>query len=144
MKKLQEIPLRDHGDLCKLRRVHSHDLCDLLIGLPLLSPVCITVWKDQLHPGRLLHVSGRTVCIPSLPKTQILWIPADRIALTPVRKGKLHISIHLLRGILAAHHIAVSLPAARLIVQGIGDRVEHRRLARSRIPGDQEQSLLYI
>ncbi len=124
VEKPQEISLSDHSDLGKLRRIHPHDLCNLLIRLPLLPPVCASVRQDQLYPGGFLHVSGRPVCIASLPQAQIFRIAPDGITLLSIRECILHIGIHILRRVLAAHHVAVSLPAAGLVIQGINDRIK--------------------
>ena len=143
MQKFQEISLGDHGNLGKLDRIQSDDLLDLLVRLPLFALKGAPVRQDQLNLGRFLHISGRAVSIAPFSQPDIFRIPADRIFFSLIRECVFYISIHIFRGILAAHHIPVPRFAAGLVIQRIGNGIKYGRLPRSGIPGYQKQPLLH-
>ena len=143
MQKFQEISLGDHGNLGKLNRIQADDLLDLLIRLPLFALKDAPIRQDQFNLGRFLHISGRAVRIAPFSQPDIFRIPADRIFLSLIGECVFHISTHIFRSILAAHHIPVPRSAAGLVIQRISNGIKYGRLPGSRIPGYQEQPLLH-
>ena len=109
-----------HLNLGKLDRIQSDDLLDLLVRLPLFALKGAPVRQDQLNLGRFLHISGRAVSIAPFSQPDIFRISADRIFFSLIRECVFYISIHIFRGILAAHHIPVPRFAAGLVIQRIG------------------------
>ncbi len=95
MEQFQKIPLGNHGNLCKLIRIHPHNLHNLLICLPLLPTEHVPVRKNQFHLRGFFDIPGRTVCVPPLPRPLIFGVPADGIDFRPIGKGILHVGFHL-------------------------------------------------
>ena len=139
MEKFQEISLGDHGNLRKLPGIQPDDLLDLLINLFFLPLKLLPVREQQADLCRLFDQTDASVCFLPLPDPHIFRVPLHGIFFPAVGEHVFHKGVRIFRGILAAHHIAVSPAAAGFIIKSIGDGVEYGRLSRPCIAGNQEE-----
>ena len=145
LKKLLELPLRQHCNACELLVVYAQNLSYFSIDIGDLG-----YWRTAIH------IEQR----PCL----LLLVAVDKIAVSipPASFGRLLISqpaLHFILlsgvfelkpdkcpvrrlGICAAQHLAVAGVSARLPEKGEADRIENRGLARPGLTGDEEDSCL--
>ena len=131
----QELPLGDHGDLHELAPVHAHDVPDgrvHLLPLCLEMPVGVQQRGLRLLPDKALAPGFRPL---------ILRAARDGIGFPGAGELQLHLGGDGGFRIFRAQHGYVADVPAGSSVEGKGDGVKNRGLARAGVPRDQVQAL---
>ena len=130
---LLKLALGQHRDLRKLRPVHADDVPHGGVDL-VAAGQDAAVRQSQLRGGAF----GRQAVAARL-RALVLGVPADAVCPPAALEYKRRLGRRARLGVLRPQHRRVAAHAARLAVEGVGDRVEDRRLARAGVAGDEVQ-----